>query len=215
VIYANLSRARELQDKLQLKKAVEIYTELLGMLGGVDHKAAVSQQTDAGILNIRQVLFQQLGVIRLHNKQATAAADHFQVAVELAELSAKAPGGVKTEPKAMSVLRGLFGKALYHDDNPEAAIRQFDIALGHIGLLKKHRVDRLNLKAWKARALYAVGSETRSEAIKILETLLKVDEQHVGALTLYAQVTPTSPHLQPLVASHYMYVYVVWVLGGV
>jgi tetratricopeptide (TPR) repeat protein len=180
-INANISRAREFQAQMQLKKAQEIYGEML----------LVAERFDThSMLVVKQVLHQQLGVIALHNHFASTAAEHFERAAHIASIMV-AKGATPLDSKDMALLQGLWAKSLFFDDNAEEAVRHFDVALSSLGMAKKYRKERLDLQAWKARSLYSMAASNaraRSEAIKLLEAAIKLDEHHVPSLAMYSVV---------------------------
>jgi hypothetical protein len=81
LMYHQLTVARDLQGKGQLKKARDIYVQLLATVPAESAKSASAESEHRQ--SARQICHQQLGVIFLYNKQYEQARPHLEAAVKI------------------------------------------------------------------------------------------------------------------------------------
>jgi tetratricopeptide (TPR) repeat protein len=197
LMFQQLSVARDLQGKGQLKKARDIYQQVLKTLPSEKDKSASSNDS---IQSCRQICHQQLGVIFLFNRFYDLARPHFEAAVKIVTSSTTGVNGevvknIGRVPQVeLSQLISLVGQCWFGVGDFSEATPCFERALklltpkGEESKDAKILASIQDTKVWLARALYRGSTSERSQALSMFEAIIAKNEHHIAALTYYAQI---------------------------
>jgi tetratricopeptide (TPR) repeat protein len=196
--YTQLAHAREIQTKGQLRKARDIYLQVLATMP-TDRNNPLT--TSDATLSIKQICNQQLGVLYLHNKFYDLARPHLESAVKIITSSTTGVNGdvVKNIGKVpqvdLATLITMIGQCWFGIGDYIEAQPCFERALklltpkGEESKEKKVHAAIEDTKVWLARAMYRGGtSSEKSQALAMFEGIIAKNEHHIAALTYYAQI---------------------------
>lgn len=198
LIYSQLTFARELQTKGQLKKARDLYLQILAAVPADTSKTSAAAEHAQ---SARQICHQQLGVIYLYNRQYEAARPQLEAAVKIVtsghsaanEAIVKSIG--KTPQPDLAQLIALTGQCYYGLSDFSEAQTHFERALKLLTPKGEEKSSDAALvaaikevKVWLARAMYRGTPQERAQALSMFERIIAEDEHHIGALTYYAAI---------------------------
>jgi tetratricopeptide (TPR) repeat protein len=201
LVYQQLLHARELQGKGQLKKARDIYLQLLSSIPSEAGKGKPTTAQAEHAQSARQICHQQLGVIYLYNKQYEQARPQLEAAVKIVTSGASEANAAivrqigKTPQPELAQLIALVGQCYHGLGDFSEAQTHFERALKLLTPRGEESSSDANIQAtiketkvWLARALYRGNHAERAQALNIFEKLIAEDEHHIAALTYYAQI---------------------------
>ena len=198
LMYQQLTFARDLQSRGQLKKARDLYVQLLAAVPADNSRNTSAAAEHAQ--SARQICHQQLGVIYLFNRQYEQARPHLEAAVKIVTSghSAANEAIVKSIGRApqpeLAQLIALVGQCYFGVSDFSDAQTHFERALklltpkGEESQEPAIQAAIKDTKVWLARAMYRGSASERSQALSLFESIIAQDEHHVGALTHYARV---------------------------
>jgi len=208
LMFHQLSVARDMQNKGQLKKARDTYLSVLKMIGEKEKDMKAKEQERDGAKNsaaaqnlatARQVAHQQLGVLYLFNRKYDDACEHLESAIKICTTPSPSNTELlssigRTPQPDLSQLDALVGQCYFGLTDYDEAQTHFDRAIklltpkGDKPKDKKLVAQVQDLRVWQARCLYRGNHSDRARSIKIFEEIIHENEHHIAALTYYAQI---------------------------